>query len=122
MFLGGYSYYSGTEQRHSRAPFIILLARDKELRLLVRKVAMRQVGHFMMGKANIDGRWIGVSGMFGNDGLPIDSDKVSDLAWESATPVPSELAFNYWHSSGYHRGDLSAEAAIHKWWMTAEIA
>jgi hypothetical protein len=38
---------------------------------VVRRVALSQCGHFMMGTANLCGRWVSVSGAYGSDGLPM---------------------------------------------------
>jgi hypothetical protein len=90
----GYTYYRGSEQRHTRAPFL-LLVQDRDIplgpdnfRALVRKVAMRQCGHFMMGVARINGKSLTVSGSYGGDGLPMDVDK--DV-YDKGVDVPRRL-------------------------------
>jgi hypothetical protein len=100
---GAFRYYEGTEQRTSRAPFLILAQKgdDKQIYAFIRLVALRQLGHWMMGSANINGKWKTVSGSYGNDGLPIDLDELP----LDAKPIPAELydAWNKgegWNSAG----------------------
>jgi hypothetical protein len=53
--------------------FLILLdtPEDKTIYAIVRTVALRQCGHWMMGSARIQGTTYTVSGAYGNDGLPM---------------------------------------------------
>jgi|SRR5579859_2006784 len=97
------TYYVGTEQHASRAPFLILASSDKKdangyctLYGIVRKVALAQCGHFMMGTARIAGTSITVSGPFGGDGLPKDYDNLPEKVQALFTLVPSDLAQQYW--------------------------
>ena len=112
-------YYDGTEQRCRRANFLILMQPDDDfwnedgtvnknrstgnnLRAVVRKVALHQFGHWMMGRANIGGKWITISGSYGQDGLP---KTVAKDIWERGVPLPDELyeAWNKgegWNSCG----------------------
>lgn len=86
----------------------------------VRKVALTQVGHFMMGTANVGGHRITLSGPVGNDGLPmticpfVDGKPVvayGDVPldtfrhWER---VPANLAALYWHD-GIGHNDVNTE-------------
>jgi len=104
----GHRYYRGTEQHCSRAPFLILVQpddyekRNEPIRALVRKVAMHQCGHWMMGSARAFGHKISLSGSYGGDGLPTS---VPQEVYDRATPVPQELidAWNKgegWNSAG----------------------
>jgi hypothetical protein len=45
--------------------------KNSPIKALVRKVALHQCGHWMMGTARIHGRSITVSGSYGGDGLPL---------------------------------------------------
>lgn len=98
----GYGYYRGTEQCHSRAPFLILVQpddyeqRNAPIRALVRKVALHQSGHFMMGRARAFGHRIIISGAYGGDGLP---RSVPQEVYDRATPVPQEL-IDAWNKGG----------------------
>lgn len=110
MYLGGgFTYYAGTEQRHTRAPFLILASRSPEaLYACVRKVALGQFGHFMMGRANIGGSWVTVSGAYGNDGLPMNYDKLTDRQRAAFVAVPEEIAAIYWEGGGHNNAGSEA--------------
>lgn len=86
-----------------RAPFLLLLQKrgDPGIYACVRKVALRQWGHWMMGRANIGGHWHTVSGAYGNDGLTMDIDTLP----KDAVLLPDDLreAWNKgggWNSAG----------------------
>lgn len=103
-----FTYYRGTEQCARRAPFLLLLqprehegaARDNTY-AIVRSVALRQLGHWMMGIARVGAQRVSVSGAYGNDGLPITIDTLP----KDAVKLPGELydAWNKgegWNSCG----------------------
>ena len=46
-----------------------------ELRAIVKKVGMRQSGHFMMGRCTLGGFRLCLSGSYGSDGLPLSLDQ-----------------------------------------------
>jgi len=98
----GYGYYKGTEQCHSRANFLILIQDkdqdvcQKNFRAIVRKVALRQCGNFMMGVARIKNKSITISGAYGGDGLPISVDRE---IYDVGVPVPREL-YDLWNKGG----------------------
>ena len=110
-------YYSRGGQQHARrAPFLILLRwkdgpRDHtNFRAIVRKVAMSQCGHFMMGTARIKSHSITLSGTYGDDGLPVDTD-IREV-WDAAIPVPKELYDKWakgggWNSAGSEALDMA---------------
>lgn len=103
----GFTYYRGSEQCHSRAPFLLLASDDSEkyadgtevLYAAVRKVALSQCGHFMMGCARIGGFTVIVSGAYGNDSLPLHREELTERQRELFTRVSEELGMLYWHSS-----------------------
>lgn len=113
----GHTYYDGGGQRHTRAPYAILASDDdNNLYACVRQVALRQVGHFMMGSARIGGQSVTVSGLFGSDGLPLTIDRDIDRATVERlfVRVPDAIASLYWSYDGYHRGE-SYDPAIRKY-------
>ena len=118
MYLkSGGSYYRGTEQCSRRAPFLILV-QSKDLpigpdnfRALVRKVALQQLGNFMMGTARVKGKSITLSGSYGNDGLPKTIDHET---WETAVPVPKEL-YEKWSKGGGWNSCGSEAHDFRKW-------
>lgn len=112
------THYAGSEQRTSAAPFLLLLQlRDAPCRAentyaVVRKVALRQLGHFMMGKARLfgKGKWATVSGSYGSDGLPMTVDTLP----ADAVRLPREL-YDAWNSGGGWNGAGSEAAAMRAW-------
>jgi len=135
LYNDGFTYYGtyGCQQR-SRGRFLILLDNGgKELRAIVRTVALRQLGHWMMGYARVYGESLTVSGTYGSDGLPkhIDtlrfpngeyfhhqwrkpSDEWIDRVWQSATPVPQEL-YDMWATGGGHNSAGSEGPSMRQW-------
>ena len=111
---GGYDR-SG-QQMASRARFLILLQLESgpcdasNTFAIVRKVALRQLGHFMMGRANIAGTWRSVSGAYGSDGLPMT---VKTLP-KDAKPLPREL-YDVWNKGGGWNGAGSEAPAMRTW-------
>ena len=87
-----------------------------EIRALVRKVAMQQFGHFMMGSARAFGHRISLSGSYGGDGLTVT---VPREVFDKAIPIPQELhdAWNKgegWNSAG-------SEAPLMQKWALANL-
>lgn len=142
MFLKSRRWYAGTEQR-AAGRFLMIFSRpkSKELRVLVRRVEMRQCGHFMMSSVKVeclaakaaedtvsrfdkerhphfyrvgDGHYkISLSGTYGGDGLPIDSDYYPGL-WERLHLLPDILTNKFWAGGGHN--SAGAEATyIHAW-------
>ena len=113
----GRTYYAGTEQCHTRAPFLILVQPDhrgeKEapIRALVRKVALHQCGHWMMGQAYAFGHRIPISGCYGADGL---AREVPREVYDKAVPVPSDLV-EAWKTGGGWNGAGSEAYAMRQW-------
>jgi hypothetical protein len=111
----GRSYYnSHGEQHSSRAPFLLLL-QDKDQNIgignmngIVRKVALKQFGHWMMGTARIKNTSIIVSGAYGRDGLPVS---VTKKIFDMGKPIPKELYDKWndgggWNSAGNEADDM----------------
>lgn len=114
------TYYRGGDQCASRAPFLLLI-QPKQATIgetcaaantyaIVRKVALHQIGHWMMGTANIGGRYRSVSGAYGNDGLPMDVDTLP----ADAVPLPQAL-YDAWATGGGHNGAGSEGKAMREW-------
>lgn len=121
------TYYSDSSgsQATKRARFLILLQLESETRLganpspspwpiygVVRPVALRQLGAFMMGRARLHskGKWESVSGAYGNDGLP---RTVATLP-PDARRLPADLA-EAWSKGGGWNG-AGSEAPLMKEW------
>lgn len=105
-------YTAGGQQR-AGGLFLILFSRGREIRGVVRSVQLRQLGHFMMGRAKVAGHEIGVSGAYGHDGLPGNPDDFPGL-WGSLAPLPTELAEQFW-SGGGHNSTGNEEGAMRRW-------
>lgn len=80
----------------------------------VRKVGLKQLGHFMMGSFRIGGQSVTVSGPYGSDGLPLEYDKLNDKARSLLVPVPEDLARQYWSGDGHN--DVGGEAPAMRQW------
>lgn|SRR5262245_1231379 len=118
---GGYDR-SG-EQFTGRGLFLILVKRKSywdasgkfimppEMRAIVRKVALRQCGHFMMGSARVQGHRIPISGAYGGDGLPCE---VPDAVFDEAVPVPAEIVEEWNHGGGHNSTGTEADS-MRKW-------
>lgn len=106
----GLTYYRGTDQYRSRGPYLILFSTFAErysngkprLYAAVRKVALQQCGHFMMGTARIANVRIPISGSCGSDGLPRDYDTLPPSVRAYLTEVPEDVATLYWADDGHN--------------------
>ncbi len=117
MYLrGSHRYYIGSEQHVTRAPFLLLLQlRDgpcspENTFACVRKVALRQLGHWMMGRTRIGAKWYSVSGSYGSDGLPMTVDALP----KDAKPLPREL-YDAWNKGGGWNSCGSEASAMRDW-------
>lgn len=116
----GHGYYTpdGT-QMHTRAPFLLLLQTGDDfdaIRGIVRKVALRQLGPWMMGKARIGGHTISVSGTYGSDGLPCT---VPQDVFDRGVPLPQEL-FDAWNEGGGWNSAGNEASAMREWAQTIQ--
>lgn len=114
------AYYRGTEQCAARGRFLLLLqlkqstisleCSPENTYAVVRRVALRQVGQFMMGRANINGKWVSVSGAYGSDGLPMHVDALP----RDAVPLPRNL-YDAWAHGGGWNGAGGEATAMRQW-------
>jgi hypothetical protein len=86
------------------------------LRAVVRHVAMKQVGHFMMGYARIKGVTVTLSGSYGGDGLPTS---VSDKVYESGVELPQYL-YDAW-AKGNGWNNAGDEAPLMREWALENL-
>lgn len=108
-------YTAAGEQRVSRARFLILCTPNRpgpidpitETRAIVRKVAMQQLGHWMMGTARAAGRSLTLSGSYGADGL---TKTVPPEVYAIAHPVPPELMQQWATGGGWNSAGSEADA------------
>ena len=113
------TYYSKEdgEQRTGKGLFLILM-RDKNLpiwhtnaRAIVRKVALKQLGHWMMGTVTIKGHTISLSGAYGADGLMIEVPKE---VYDVGIDIPKELYEKWGQGGGWNTCGNEAES-LRKW-------
>ena len=123
------TYYKGTSQCSARQWFLILVTPGRKvksvtsdyeyyladyegmrvpMRAIVRKVALEQCGHWMMGFAHAFGHRITLSGAYGADGL---SKNVDRAVWDKAVEVPEWLYEKWakgegWNSAGEEGPDM----------------
>lgn len=131
MFLSdaGYKGWDDDDGSHASGMFILLFQQSwragdepmpRELRVLVRKVRLDQLGNFMMGKVAIKcpGREdlvsLSLSGSFGNDNLPITCPA---SLWDYLHPVPQEVSEHYWTTPEGNESGHGAKA-IYDWVQT----
>ena len=106
-------YDRNGEQVARRARFLILMQVDgsEEIRGIVRKVALRQMGHWMMGRARIGQKWYTLSGAYGADGLV---KTVAQDAFDRGTPLPEDLR-EKWNTGGGWNDAGSEAPEMRKW-------
>ena len=106
-------YTSDGQQFCRRAPFLLLLQSgpwDSPIYGAVRTVALRQYGHWMMGKARILGISYTVSGSYGNDGMPMFVDAIPP----DAKILPDDLR-EAWNKGGGWNSAGSEAKAMAEW-------
>ena len=119
MYIDGTdTFYVSDEQCARKAKFLILMSLRGEdcnvIRGIVRKVALRQMGQWMMGRIRIGRESYSLSGAYGNDGLIVD---VAADAFEKGTPLPPEL-FEAWSHGGGWNSCGSEAPAMREWART----
>ena len=111
-------YYTASGEQRTRSALFLMLVSSKDrptdrdnFRAVVRKVAMQQCGHWMMGTARMFGKSYTLSGSYGDDGLTMTVD---DEIFEKCMPVPDEL-YEAWNKGGGHNSCGSEAEAFEKW-------
>ena len=111
------TYYQGTEQCAARALFLMLIYPKDEpyypdnhlpIKAIVRKVALRQCGHWMMGTARVYGHSLTVSGSYGHDGLIMDVPR--EVYDRAQVVLPDELYELWAHGGGWNSAGSEALA------------
>lgn len=87
---------------------------SRKLYACVRFVALKQLGHWMMGTAKIGGQSVTVSGAYGNDGLPMDYEKLSPKARKHLVELPPDLTEKFWAGGGWNEAGAEARD-MHAW-------
>jgi len=117
MYLtNGNGYYDSAGEQHSRRGLFLMLCQppgiascDTPIKAVVRKVALHQFGHWMMGKARIYGQSFTVSGAYGADGLIMDVPQ--EVYDRLPVVLPDELREAWskgegWNSCGKEAPDM----------------
>lgn len=114
-------------QHAGRGWFLIMTQSDRAnyrelgIRCFVRKVALEQVGHWMMGTARIYGHSVTISGAYGNDGL---TKNVSHELFLEGYPLPDPLYKAWatdtagWNSAGSEGPSIREWAVAHLHYLT----
>ena len=117
----GFSGYdhSGNQIR-TRGDFLLLIQPHDgsgPLKAIVRKVALSQCGHWMMGSAKIGKKWYAVSGTYGSDGLPLTLP--NDVYAKYGLLLPAPL-YDAWNNGGGWNG-VGSEAPLLREWALSNI-
>lgn len=86
--------------------------RNDPIKAIVRKVALHQVGHYMMGTARIYGESIAVSGAYGGNGLPCG---VPDAVYDRATVILPEDLRKAWNEGGGWNSAGNEAEVMRRW-------
>ena len=112
------SGYQGNGQQVTRRGRFLMLVQpagvagcDSPIKAIVRKVAMRQCGAWMMGVARVMGRTLTLSGAYGADGLTMGVD---DDIYARAVAVPAQLV-EMWNKGGGWNSCGSEAPAMRMW-------
>lgn len=106
-------YTRDGQQLCRKAPFLLLVQSGgwhTPIYGVVRTVALKQCGHFMMGRARILGKSYFVSGAYGNDGLPMTVDVIPP----DAKQLPHDL-YEAWRNGGGWNSAGSEAPAMAEW-------
>lgn len=133
-------YDSAGEQVSRRGPFLLLGCRfiqpdvsspgfslayecypetdTPKLWAILRRVALRQCGHFMMGSTRIGSHRFVVSGAYGGDGLPESLNEWTTEDFARWTLAPETVARAYWHPEYPGWNDAGSEYRTVASWAT----
>lgn len=127
-----WTYYDYDGTQHSRRARFLILADDKEqicnqssyhgnLYGCVRKVALSQLGHFMMGRAKVGDSMLTLSGTYGGDGLPAEEmEKLTERTRKEFKLIPPELTEAFWHDKNADHSSSSRYVSerLREWALT----
>jgi len=111
---GGYDRYG--QQRSGPGDFCIFMQGETtnslEIKVVVRRVSLKQFGHFMMGTARIGGFKFTMSGAYGADGL---TNTVPDQIYNSYGLVLPQELYDQWNNGGGWNSCGSEAQSIRQW-------
>lgn len=102
-------------QQVARRGYFLLLVQNSDLdhpKAIVRKVALQQFGHFMMGRVRIYGESYTVSGAYGSDGLPLT---VSDEVYNRAPVSLPKPLYDAWNTGGGWNSAGAEAQSMREW-------
>lgn len=110
-------YTSDGQQFCRRAPFLLLIQTSdcSDIYGVVRSVALRQLGHWMMGLTRILGKSYSVSGSYGNNGRTMTVDTIPP----DAKKLPDYLREAWNKGGGWNSAGSEAEAMVE--WAREEL-
>ena len=115
---GRYGYSRDGQQYRTRGLFLMfcqppgVVGSSAPIKCAVRKVALRQLGHWMMGRAAIYGHRLSVSGSYGSDGLPMS---VPQEVYDRLTVTLPDDLYAAWNKGGGHNSAGSEAQAVRMW-------
>lgn len=123
--------YTRDGSQRAGGPFLILFSGEERypdpenpartlpvVRACVRSVRLSQLGHFMMGSAQLGKYRVTLSGTYGDDGLTRDAAKYPGL-WETLLELPRELTTKLWNGGGHN--SAGSEAPAMRAWARANV-
>lgn len=125
MYINGtQTYYTSDGTQHARRADFLILMQSKDnlfgeypsVRAIVRKVALEQFGHWMMGEAKIKNHSITISGTYGSDGL---IKTVPDEVYKEGIQLPEYLYLAWAHGNGWN--SAGTEASQMREWANNNI-
>lgn len=131
MFITGEGWYAPDGTQKAKGKFLMVIEdpnpgkKRAELRACVRTVTLEQLGHWMMGQADLAGQRITLSGSYGSDGLPITlrhkefNEDMAKHVWENLVRIPEDLQTAFWEGGGHNCA--GAEAPRMKEWALANL-
>lgn len=118
---GASGYDRHGQQVRQRGLFLLFVQPKNDasspIKCVVRKVAMKQFGHWMMGKARIHGHSVTVSGAYGGDGLPCN---VPQEVYDKLTVVLPPDLYEAWNK-GEGWNSAGKEAPSVRQWALANL-
>jgi hypothetical protein len=85
----------------------------------VRRATLRPWGHFMVGDVRLANRKVTVWGAYGDTGLPLPLEDLTEAQRALLTPVPPDLTATYWRGEGWN--GPGKEAPEMRAWATANL-
>jgi hypothetical protein len=92
---------------------------DPPLFAAVRRATLRPWGQFVVGDIRLANRKVTVWGAYGDTGLPLPLEDLTEAQRNLLTPVPPDLTTTYWRGEGWN--GPGKEATEMRAWATANL-